>query len=73
MLQMEVSDKMQQNFIISGDVYTAKIWKEHNVYVAECPELGISSTGKTTKSARLHLKEATKIHLEGGSQGKEKA
>ncbi len=64
---------MQQNFIIDGDVYTAKIWKEHNVFIAECPELGTSSSGKTIKSARLNLKEATRLFLEGGSQGKEKA
>ena len=63
---------MQQNFIIDGDVYTAKIWKERGVYVAECPELGTSSSGKTIKSARLNLKEATRLFLEGGSKGKEK-
>ena len=64
---------MHQNLMIGDNVYTAKIWKEHNVFIAECPELGTSSSGKTIKSARLKLKEATKIHLEGGSKGKEKA
>ena len=64
---------MKQRFIINGDVYTAKIWKEHDLFYARCPELGTTSNGKTIKSARLKLKEATKIHLEGGSKGKEKA
>ena len=64
---------MQQNFMIGDNVYTAKIWKKHNVYIAECPELGTSSSGKTIKSARLNLKEVTRLFLEEGSQGKEKA
>ncbi len=64
---------MHQNLMIGDNVYTAKIWKKHNVYTAECPELGTSSSGKTIKSARLNLKEATRLYLEEGSQGKEKA
>ena len=64
---------MQQNLMIGDNVYTAKIWKEHNVFIAGCPELGTSSSGKTIKSARLNLKEVTRLFLEGGSQGKEKA
>ncbi len=64
---------MQQNLMIGDNVYTAKIWKEHNVFIAEGPELGTSSSGKTIKSARLNLKEVTRLFLEEGSQGKEKA
>ena len=64
---------MQQNLMIGDNVYTAKIWKEHNVFIAECTELGTSSSGKTIKSARLNLKEVTRLYLEEGSQGKEKA
>lgn len=55
---------MRQNFIIDGDVYTAKIWREQQTYFAKCPEIGIISEGKTSKTARLHLIDATKSYLE---------
>ena len=64
---------MKQRFIINDDVYTAKIWKEHDLFYARCPELGITSHGKTIKAARLRLIEVTGQHLEEVSQGKEKA
>ena len=64
---------MKQNFIINGDVYTAKIWKEHDLFYARCPELGTTSNGKTTKTARLRLTEVTRQHLEEVSQGEGKA
>jgi len=55
---------MIQNFIIDGEVYTAKIWREQEIYYAKCPEIGIISEGKTSKTARLHLIDATKSYLE---------
>ena len=64
---------MKQRFIINEDVYTARIWKEHNLFYARCPELGTTSNGKTIKAARLRLIEVTRQHLEEVSQGKEKA
>ena len=64
---------MKQRFIINGDVYTAKIWKEHDLFYARCPEFGTTSNGKTIKAARLRLTEITRQHLEEVSQGKEKA
>ncbi len=64
---------MKQNFIINGDVYTAEIWKEQDLFYARCPELGTTSNGKTIKTARLRLTEVTRQHLEGVSQGKKKA
>ena len=64
---------MKQRFIINGDVHTAKIWKEHGLFYARCPELGTTSNGKTIKTARLRLTEVTRQYLEGSSQGKEKA
>ena len=63
---------MKQNFIINGDVYTAKIWKEHDLFYARCPELGTTSNGKTIKAARLRLIEVIRQHLEEVSQGEEK-
>ena len=64
---------MKQRFIINDDLYTAKIWKEHDLFYARCPELGTTSNGKTIKAARLRLTEVTRQHLEEGAQGKEKA
>ncbi len=64
---------MKQNFIINGDVYTAKIWKEHDLFYARCPELGTTSNGKTIKTARLRLTEVTRQYLEEASQVEEKA
>ena len=55
---------MIQNFIIEGDVYTAKIWKDHDIYLAECPELNTASQGKTIKTARLNLKEISRLFIE---------
>ena len=64
---------MKQRFIINGDVYTARIWKEHDLFYARCPEFGTTSNGKTIKTARVRLTEITRQHLEEVSQGKEKA
>jgi len=55
---------MIQNFIIDGEVYTAKIWRGQEIFYAKCPEIGIISEGKTSKTARLHLIDATKSYLE---------
>lgn len=60
----EVMKDMMQNFIIKGDVYTADIWKEHDIYLAKCPELNTTSQGKTIKTARLNLKEISRLFLE---------
>ncbi len=43
---------------------TAVIHKEEDVYVAECPEVGTASQGKTIEEAVKNLKEATELYLE---------
>ena len=40
------------------------IHKEKGMYVAECPETGIASQGKTVEKALKNLKEATELYLE---------
>ncbi|MBI3760690.1 MAG: type II toxin-antitoxin system HicB family antitoxin [Chloroflexi bacterium] len=45
-------------------VLTAVIRKERRWYVAECPEVGTVSQGKTIERALLNLKEATELYLE---------
>ena len=43
---------------------TAILHKEGDMYVAECPEVGTVSQGKTIEEALSNLKEATKLYLE---------
>jgi predicted RNase H-like HicB family nuclease len=38
--------------------------KEGDLYVAECPEVGTVSQGKTIEEAVDNLKEATELYLE---------
>ena len=45
-------------------VLTAIIYKEDDMYVAECPEVGTVSQGKTIEEALKNLKEATELYLE---------
>lgn len=43
---------------------TAVVHKEEDMYVAECPEVGTVSQGKTIEEAIANLKEATELYLE---------
>jgi predicted RNase H-like HicB family nuclease len=43
---------------------TAVIHKEDDWYVADCPEVGTVSQGKTVEEAVANLKEATELYLE---------
>lgn len=44
--------------------YTAVIHKEDEWYVAECPEVGTASQGRTIEEAVENLQEATEAFLE---------
>ncbi|MGA7195147.1 MAG: type II toxin-antitoxin system HicB family antitoxin [Anaerolineales bacterium] len=44
--------------------FTALIHKEDELYVADCPEVGTVSQGKTIEEAVANLKEATELYLE---------
>jgi predicted RNase H-like HicB family nuclease len=44
--------------------FTAVLHKEADIYVAECPEVGTVSQGKTVEEAVASLKEATELYLE---------
>ena len=45
-------------------ILTAIIHKEEDMYIAECPEVGTVSQGKTIEEALKNLKEATELYLE---------
>ena len=44
--------------------FSAVIHKEEDTYIAECPEVGTVSQGKTIEEAVSNLKEATELYLE---------
>lgn len=44
--------------------FSAVIYKEKDIYVAECPEVGTVSQGYTVEEAVANLKEATELYLE---------
>jgi len=43
---------------------TAVIFREDDWYVAECPELGSVSQGRTIEETLANLKEASELYLE---------
>lgn len=43
---------------------TAIVYKEEDMYVAECPEVGTVDQGETIEEALSNLKEATSLYLE---------
>lgn len=44
--------------------FTTQIWKEGKIYVSYCPELDVSSCGKTIEKAKKNLIEAVEAFLE---------
>ena len=44
--------------------FSAVITKEDDLYVARCPELGVTSQGSNVESARANLREAIELYLE---------
>lgn len=45
-------------------VFSAVIMKGEIAYVAQCPELGVTSQGKTEEEAIDNLREAVELYLE---------
>lgn len=57
----------QEAFLASqamSRTFTAVVYREVDVYVAECPEGGTASQGETIEEAIANLKEATELYLE---------
>ncbi|MEO0264540.1 MAG: type II toxin-antitoxin system HicB family antitoxin [candidate division WOR-3 bacterium] len=52
-------------------LFTAVVYKEENIFVAECPEVGTVSQGYTIEEAVKNLREATELYLEEFSVGTE--
>ncbi|TYQ27877.1 type II toxin-antitoxin system HicB family antitoxin [Pseudanabaena sp. UWO311] len=47
-----------------SNTFTAIIYKEDDMYIAECPEVGTVDQGETIEQAIAGLKEATRLYLE---------
>jgi predicted RNase H-like HicB family nuclease len=50
--------------MVMTQTFTALIHKEDDWYVADCPEVGTVSQGKTVEEAVANLREATELYLE---------
>jgi predicted RNase H-like HicB family nuclease len=44
--------------------FTVVLYKEEDMYIAECPEVGTVDQGETIEQAIAGLKEATRLYLE---------
>ena len=49
---------------MSTRTFTAILYAEDDLYVAECPEVGTVSQGSTLEEAIANLREATELYLE---------
>lgn len=43
--------------------FTAIVYREDDMYIAECPEVGTVDQGATIEEALANLKEATRLYL----------
>jgi predicted RNase H-like HicB family nuclease len=44
--------------------FTVIVYKEEDMYIAECPEVGTVDQGETIEKVVAGLKEATRLYLE---------
>jgi predicted RNase H-like HicB family nuclease len=44
--------------------FTVIVYKEEDMYIAECPEVGTVDQGETIEEAVTSLKDATQLYLE---------
>ncbi|MUH01558.1 type II toxin-antitoxin system HicB family antitoxin [Scytonema sp. UIC 10036] len=44
--------------------FTVIVYKEEDMYIAECPEVGTVDQGESIEQAVANLKEATRLYLE---------
>lgn len=49
---------------MASRTFTAILYKEEELYVAECPEVRTVSQGHNVEEAVANLKEATELYLE---------
>ncbi len=49
---------------MAHQTFTAVLHREEDMYIAECPEVGTASQGRTIEDAIRNLREATELYLE---------
>lgn len=49
---------------MTTQIFTAIVYREDDLYIAQCPEVGTVSQGATIEEAVANLKEATELYLE---------
>jgi predicted RNase H-like HicB family nuclease len=57
-------DNVNKEGFMTMQTFSAVIHREEDLYVAQCPEVGTASQGKTVEEAVTNLKEATELYLE---------
>jgi predicted RNase H-like HicB family nuclease len=45
-------------------IYTARTWKEDDLFIAQCVEIDVASDGRTEEEALSNLREALQLYLE---------
>ena len=60
----KVNEEVTGVSAMSVKTFTAVVHQEDDLYVAECPEVGTVSQGRTVEEAVANLKEATELYLE---------
>jgi len=59
-----VVEPLRATELVCLEYGAAVIRRDEDMYVAECPEVGTASQGKTIEEAVKNLKEATELYLE---------
>jgi predicted RNase H-like HicB family nuclease len=44
--------------------YTARVWKEDDLFIAQCAEIDVASHGNSEPEALKNLREALELYLE---------
>jgi predicted RNase H-like HicB family nuclease len=60
----EGHNERKEEITMTTQTLTAVIHKEADWFVADCPEIGTVSQGKTLEEAVANLKEATELYIE---------
>jgi len=61
---MEMASLHSPMTTVSPQRLTAILYREEEVYVAECPEVGTASQGESIEEALVNLREATELYLQ---------
>lgn len=49
---------------MNDEKFTASVWREDGLYVAQCLQVDVASQGETVDDALINLREALELHFE---------